>query len=481
MYDVVVIGGGPAGVTAALRARELGASVALVERGQLGGTCTNDGCAPTRVLAKAARLMRDGQQFEAYGLDGAPPQVAFAQLLARTRETIERLHQKKQLAHHLQQADITLLTNTGGASFVDEHTLELGDGTRLSGRSIIVCAGGQARRFPFPGSEYALTHHDVWTMTKLPRSIALVGGAATGCQLASVFAAFGVEVTIFETGKTILGRGDALLSQVMDEAFRQHGIAIINNISGIEAIEKTREGLTLKYKKQDQIYGLEAEAILLAVGWVGNVSALNLEAAGVQHERGYIVVNDFLQSSQPNIFAAGDITGRMMLVQSGSYDGRLAAENAVMGPNLPYRHLIVPHGGFTDPEYGSVGKTEEEAYAQEECVVAVVPYAHLDRAVIDGRTIGFCKLIVSSDSHRILGAHIVGEQALEAIQLVAAAMSADMWVEQLADLELAYPTYTAIVGLAARQAVRRLGVLPLAPQWRDDRRPLVAEWEWSDA
>ncbi len=481
MYDVVVIGGGPAGVTAALRARELGASVALVERGQLGGTCTNDGCAPTRVLARAARLMRDGQQFGAYGLVGTPPQVAFDQLLARTRETIDRLHHKKQLVEHLQRADITLLTNTGGASFVDAHTLALADGTRLHGRSIIICAGGQARRVPFPGSELALTHHDVWTMNTLPDSIALVGGAATGSQLASIFAAFGVKVTILETGSYILGRADLLLSQTMDAAFRQSGIDIINNIGGIEAIEKTAEHLVLKYKKHEQSHALAAEAVLLAVGWVGNVSALNLEAAGVAHERGYITVNDHLQTSQPHIFAAGDITGRMMLVQSGSYDGRLAAENAVMGVNLPYRHLIVPHGGFTDPEYGSVGLTEAQARNQEECVVAVVPYAHLDRAVIDDRTVGFCKLIVSSDTHRILGAHIVGEQALEAIQLVAAAMSADMWVEQLAELELAYPTYTAIVGLAARQAVRQLGVLPLAPQWRDAPRPLIAEWEWSEA
>lgn len=481
MYDVIVIGGGPAGVTAALRARELGASAILIERGQLGGTCTNDGCAPTRVLAKAARLMRDGQQFGDYGLDGNAPQVDFKQLLASVQKTIDQLHQKKQLANHLQQAGVTLLTHTGGAAFVDPHTVALADGTEIHGRAFIICAGGQARRFPFPGSELALTHHDVWHMKFLPPSIAIVGGAATGCQLASTFAAFGAQVTVFDTGDQILSREDEMLSRVMAEAFSKSGIALVNGISGIESIEKSDNELILHYTKDEQSHHVEVASVLLAVGWVGNVQTLNLELAGVKHERGYIAVNDYLQTSQPHIFAAGDITGRMMLVQSGSYDGRVAAENAVMGVSQPYRHLIVPHGGFTDPEYGSVGLTEAQARAQEECVVAVVPYAHLDRAVIDGRTVGFCKLIVSSDSHRILGAHIVGEQALEAIQLVAAAMSADMWVEQLADLELAYPTYTAVVGLAARQAVRHLGVLPMAPQWRHMRRPLIAEWEWSDA
>lgn len=481
MFDVIVIGGGPAGVTAALRARELGASVALVERDQLGGTCTNDGCAPTRVLAKAARLMRDGQQFSDYGLVGTPPQIDFGRLLARTHETIERLHQKKQLVRYLEEAGVTLLTNSGSAAFADEHTLVLADGTRLQGRTIIICAGGQARRIPFPGSEYALTHHDVWTMTALPRSIAIVGGAATGCQLASIFAVFCTEVTLLETHAHLLGREDALLSQVMGDAFREAGIHVATGISGIEGLERTTEGLVLSYTRQGQSHSLSVEAVLLAVGWVGNVGALNLEAAGVQHERGYIIVNDYMQTSTPHIFAAGDITGRMMLVQSGSYDGRIAAENAVMGVGQPHRHLIVPHGGFTDPEYGSVGLTESEARAQEECVVAVAPYTHLDRAVIDGRTVGFCKLIVSTETHRILGAHIVGEQALEAIQLVAAGMSADMWVEQLAELEMAYPTYTAVVGLAARQAVRKLGVLPLAPQWRSSGQTRAAEWEWSDA
>ena len=140
----------------------------------------------------------------------------------------------------------------------------------------------------------------------------------------------------------------------------------------------------------------------------------------------------------------------------------------------------MPHGGFTDPEYGSVGLTETQARAQADCVVAVVPYTDLDRAVIDDRTPGFGKLIVSQETHRILGAHVVGEQALEIVHLVAAAMSADMWVEQLAELEIAYPTYTAVVGLAARQIVRELGVMPLAAQWRALGQPGIAEWERSE-
>jgi dihydrolipoamide dehydrogenase len=236
----------------------------------------------------------------------------------------------------------------------------------------------------------------------------------------------------------------------------------------------------LHYQNQEQAEQIEAEAIVLAVGWPGNVESLNLTAAHVKTERGYIVVDDYLRTSTLHIFAAGDVTGRMMLVQSASYDARIAAENAVLGAGQPYRRKIVPHGGFTDPEYGSVGLTETQARAQEECVVAVVPYTELDRAVIDDRMTGLAKLIVSRETHRVLGAHVVGEQALEIVHLVAAAMTADMWVEQLAELEIAYPTYTAVVGLAARQIVRELGVMPLAAQWRALGKPHITEWERSE-
>ena len=220
--------------------------------------------------------------------------------------------------------------------------------------------------------------------------------------------------------------------------------------------------------------------MLLAVGWQANTDALNLPAAGVECERGYIRVNDSLQTSAPHIFAAGDVTGRMMLVQSAAAEGALAAESAVLGPGGRGNHVIVPHGGFTDPEYGSVGLTESQARAHDDCVVAVVPYARVDRALIDGHTEGFCKLIVSQSTHRLLGAHIVGEQAVEILQLIAAGMAADMWVEQMAELELAYPTFTAVVGLAARKIARELGVIPVAPRWRTQGHLAIAEWERGD-
>ena len=480
MHDIIVIGGGPAGVTAALRARELGASVALVERDHLGGTCTNDGCVPTRVLARAARLAREAHQFADYGLLSERPELDFAETLKRAQQVVYTIHEKKQLIKALEDAGVELYFGAGEARFIDENTIETDGGERLQGQKFILCVGGHARRLGFPGAEHALTHSDIWSLKKLPDKIIIIGAAATGCQMASIFEAFGAQVWLLDMNERILNSEDSSIATAIHQAFVSRGISIITSIAGVERIERRSGATSLVYTKDGAVQTLDADAVVLAVGWPGNVERLNLEAAGVAVERGFIPVDDFMRTSVEHIFAAGDITGRMGLVQSAGYDARVATENAVLGTGQPYQHRIVPHGGFTDPEYGSVGLTEEQARASYDLVVAEVPYATLDRAVIDGRTDGSCKLIASRDTHRILGAHVAGEQALEVIHLVAAGMAADMWVEQLAELEIAYPTYTAIVGLAARRIIRDLGVVPVTPEWRALGKDTLTEWERRD-
>jgi pyruvate/2-oxoglutarate dehydrogenase complex dihydrolipoamide dehydrogenase (E3) component len=476
VFDVIVLGGGPAGVAATLRARELGATVALVERDRLGGICTNDGCVPTRVLAKAARLVRDTEQFTDYGLSGGRPVVDFRRLLAKVTATVERVHQMKGLPERLEHAGVHLVAGTGTARFVDAHTIAVGDGHgELRGEQIIVCVGGHARRLPFPGSELAITHSDIWTLEALPGSVVVVGGSATGCQLASVLAAFGSKVTLLEAAHRLLGAEDEAVSEAVAVAFRRRGIEVVTGIERLERFERTGGGtLRLHYHQLGETRGTDTEAVLLAVGWLGNLEELGLDAAGIRTEGGYITVDDRLRSSAPNVYAAGDVSGHMMLVQTAEAEARLAAENAVAalgerlaGPGEPgvrgqWPLRVVPRGGFTDPEYASVGLTESAARTVAGgCAVATVRYADLERAVIDCHSEGFAKLVVSRSTRRILGAHVVGEQAVEVVQLAAATMAAEQPVEQLAGLQLAYPTFTAIVGLAAREAVRELGDAPV--------------------
>ena len=475
-FDLIVIGGGPAGTTAALRARELGASVALIERGSMGGTCTNDGCVPTRVLARAARLMSNASQYADYGITVSPPELDFQRLLARTQAIVYAMHEKKQLISHLEAAGVQVHAGVGEARFVDPHTVEVPDGRQFRGGTFILCAGGRARRLDFPGEELALTHSDIWRLQKLPRSVAIVGGAATGCQLATIFNAFGSEVTVLDVAPRILTIEDSLVSQAMGEAFQRRSIDVITSIGGLERIDRQGKDLALTYKLGDGIATLVAEAVVMSTGWLGNLDGLNLRAAGVDTDGRYVLADDTCRTSAPHIFAAGDIDGRMMLVQSAGYEARIAVENALLNGTSRKEYQIVPHGGFTHPEYASVGPTEEQARKSRDVAVAVASYADLDRAVIDGRTEGFCKLIVNRETHCLVAAHVVGEQALEIVHVVAAGMAAGMRVEQLAELQIAYPTFTAILGLTARRIVVELGVTPLAPEWRAlGKAP--GEWE----
>ena len=179
----------------------------LVERGRMGGTCTNDGCVPTRVLAKAARLLRDAAQFDEYGLAASPPVLDFPRLMRRVQQVVYTMQEKKQLIQRLEQAGVTVLAEVGEARFTDPHTLALPDGRSLEADRFILCAGGRARRLDFPGEELALTHSQIWLLKELPRSVVVVGAAATGCQLASIFAAFGTQVTLLEVAPRILAAG----------------------------------------------------------------------------------------------------------------------------------------------------------------------------------------------------------------------------------------------------------------------------------
>jgi pyruvate/2-oxoglutarate dehydrogenase complex dihydrolipoamide dehydrogenase (E3) component len=479
-FDLAVIGGGPAGVTAALRAAELGARVALVERDRPGGTCTDDGCAPTRVLAKAARLVRDAEQLADYGLSAPAPDLDIRALLAATQRTVYELHEKKQLAGHLERAGVHLVAGRGPARFTGSHRLTVADGGELDAERFIVAGGGHARRLPFPGADLALTHGDVWSMRTLPGSLAIVGAAATGAQLASIFAAFGTRVTLLELAPRLIPAEDADVAEALATAFAANGIEVITGIGGVERIERDGRVLRLLYRAGDEAHAVVADTVILAVGWPGNLEDLGLDAAGVETERGYVTVDDTLRTSAEHIWAAGDITGRMMLVQSATHEGRIAAENALGTSARGLRHTIVAHGGFTDPEYGSVGLTEAAARADGEVIVGVVPYTDLDRAVIDRRTDGFCKLVVDRDTRRIVGAHVIGEQAVEVVQIAATAMAAEMPVERLAEVEFAYPTFTSIVGLAARQVVHALRLGGDVEAWEAMGRPRQSEWERRD-
>ena len=456
---LMVLGGGPAGMTAALQARELHAEVTLLESKRVGGTNLNEGPAPVRTLARAARLARDAGSWETFGLKGAPPRIDLAAVLANANRVAHYAHEKKHLAEYIRSTGVELIEGVGPARFLDQHTVGVADGRSWQADTIIIAAGGHGSILPVPGAELALTYSDIWSLKQLPASVAIVGGAATGCQLASILQDFGCQVYLLEFAPRLLPREDEDISVALADAFGKQRITVMTG-ARTERLEKTDGGIRLHYRQQERPDSLTVDAVFFATGWPGNVDTLNLAAAGVVTERSYIPVNDYLQSNVPHIFAAGDINGQSMLVQSARYEGRLAAENAMLGPYHRFTHEIVPSGSFTDPEYASVGLTEAEARQQYDCAVAVVHYDDLVRPVVDNHPEGFCKLIVERRHRYILGAHVIGEYSVEIIQMVAACMAGSMRVEQVAELQLAYPTFTEAVGMAAQKLVRELGLAP---------------------
>jgi pyruvate/2-oxoglutarate dehydrogenase complex dihydrolipoamide dehydrogenase (E3) component len=455
--DIVIIGAGPAGLVASLRAAELGARTVLVTRGEVGGMAANDGPIPVRTLAQAARLLREARQLGQYGISVSEPILDYPRLLARTREVVEQVREHSTRREQLEKMGVTIHDKAGTARFIDPHTIETESGLRLRADKIILSAGGTSRRLPIPGFEWTATHSDAWSLTAVPPSMIVVGAGATGVQVASIFQAFGSKVQLFQAGPRILPTEDEDVSAVMATAFREAGMTVRENFGTIESFEKTPGGVRMFFTKDGARDSAEAAIVVVAVGWVADTAGLNLSAAGVEtNARGYVQVNEYLQTSTPNIFAAGDITGRLMLVPQAVHDGFVAATNAVQGATMTLGEQVSPLGSFTEPEYAQVGITEAKARETHDAVVARVNFDETARTIVDGRTTGFCKLIADRKTGKILGCHVVGERAVEIAQVVAIAMAGGLPVDKMARVPLSFPTYAGILARSAYRAAQQI-------------------------
>jgi pyruvate/2-oxoglutarate dehydrogenase complex dihydrolipoamide dehydrogenase (E3) component len=296
----------------------------------------------------------------------------------------------------------------------------------------------------------------------------VIGAGATGAQVASVFAELGSRVTLFEAGPRILPTEDEDVSRTMAAAFRASGIDVREGFGRIRGFEKAPAGVRMVFEKDDAVDRVESTLAVVAIGWLADTAGLNLAAAGVATtDRGYVRVDEHLRTTAPHVFAAGDITGRLMLVPHAVQDGYLAATNAVQDRGATLSPPSSPIGSFTDPEYAQVGPTEAQARRDFDVVVATAPFALAARPIIDGRPDGFCKLIVDRGTHHILGCHVVGERAVEIAQVGAVAIAAGMPVEQFVRIPLSFPTYTNVLGRAAADAARQLDLTDFwdAPEW----------------
>ncbi len=455
---VLVLGAGPAGVVAALQSARLGAGTLLVTSGAFGGMAANDGPIPVRTLAQAARLIRESRHLDRYGIDSSRKPIDYERLLARVDEVVEHARAHSTARSELEAAGVVIHEHAGAARFVDDHTVETGAGVRFDAERIILCVGGKSRVLPVPGFELTATHSDAWSLTAVPSSLLVLGAGATGAQVASIFAAFGSKVALFEAAPRILVSEDEDVSSAVADAFTNNGITVCEGFGAVERFEAAPGGVRMVFVREGVEASREAAVAIVTVGWTADTDGLHLSVAGVETDaRGHVEVDEYLCTSTPHIFAAGDVTSRCGLASLAIQDGFLAATNAVRGPTVTAGDQVVPVGSFTDPEYAHVGLTEATARTTHDVVVATVSYDSTPRPIIDGRTTGFCKLVVDRPTRTVLGCHVVGERAVELVQIAAVAMTGCVTVDELARLPLSFPTYTDVFHRAAFVAARTAG------------------------
>jgi pyruvate/2-oxoglutarate dehydrogenase complex dihydrolipoamide dehydrogenase (E3) component len=328
--DVLVVGAGPAGVTAATRAAQLGACTALVTSGDFGGMAANDGPVPVRTLAHAARLIRDARQLPAYGVEVGEPNLNYRKLLDRTVKVVRTARARSTLRTQAETAGVAIHEHLGELRFVGSRELRSATGEEFAADRIILCSGGVARRLSVPGAELVASHSDAWSLTSVPQSMLVIGAGATGLQVASIFNAFGAKVKLFHNGPRIAPTEDEDVSAAVAAAMTESGIEVCENFGLIERFEATPNGVRMVFVKDGNQLQAEAALAVAAVGWVVDGVALNLVAAGIEtNARGFIQVDQYQRTIAPHIWAAGDVSGGLMLAPQAIQEGFAAATNAV--------------------------------------------------------------------------------------------------------------------------------------------------------
>ncbi len=450
-FDVVVIGGGAAGLTAAGIAASFGGKTLLVERAKLGGDCTWTGCIPSKTLLKAAKVAHERRHASRYGLADEDPAIDSRALMQHVRAVRQAVYDHADAPPLFEAMGIDV--RTGRASFIDPHTVSITGATgkeeKVRARFVVIATGGRPRVPDIAGIEEVsfLTSESVFDLIEIPKRLLVIGGGPVGCELSQALRRLGAEITLVHRGDRLLPKDDPELSGMLRLALEADGVAVF---LGAETTRLAKDGdairVTLDAKGE---HTLVVDAIVVAAGRRPNLEGLDLEKAGVSFEKKGIVVDDRCRTSARHIFACGDVTGRYQLTHMSEHMAKVAATNVMLKlpSRIDTRH--VPWCTFTDPELGHVGASERElTEAGGAFDVYRFPYDKLDRAITDGATRGLIKVFAKRATGKILGASVLGESAGDLICELAVAMRNGVTLRQLADTIHPYPT----LGLGVRRA-----------------------------
>ncbi len=446
--DLAILGGGPGGYVAAIRASKLGVKTIVIEKEFLGGTCLNWGCIPTKALYHTAEKIEDIQKSEVFGINVQGYSLDFTKAMDRKNKVVSA--QRQGLAFHFKKNNIELVKGTGKLLSANkiEVSLENGNRAEVNAKNIIIATGSFAGSVPpfILDGDGIIDNVGILSLNEIPGSLLVVGGGVVGCEFANIFASFGSKVTIIEILPRILSTEDVDVSKVISKAFAKKGIRVLTDTTA-EEVKKTGKGFICRLKGGEEI---AADKILVSVGRKPVSLGIGLENAGVKtDERGFIKVDSHLTTNIGSIYAVGDVIGSLQLAHVAAEEGKIAAEN-ISGKNREMDYRVIPWAVFTSPEIGTVGLNEEQARANGYNVCfGLFPFANSGKAYITGETEGFIKIITDEDSGEILGAQAVGPRCSDLIHEVAVAMKGEMVIDNLAETVHSHPTLSEAVMEAA--------------------------------
>jgi dihydrolipoamide dehydrogenase len=438
-YDVAIIGSGPGGYVAAIRIAQLGGKAIVIERNELGGVCLNSGCIPTKTLLKGAELSKLHKLSKEYGIFYSPPKIDYSKLIERKDLIVEQL--KEGIAHLLKKNKVTILKGTGRV--IAPHKVEVtnndGEIESIICEHIILATGSEVQFPPIPGLVEAkpMTNKEALLRQQLPESIAIIGGGAIGCEFAGIYAPLGVKVVLIESEKEVLPGTDKDIAQFLRKSLEKDGVEFLNS-SRVQEIKVENDNKILLLEQNQVLQEIVVKEILVATGRKANLDYL--QHLGLEVNDGKVKLDEYLRTSEPSIFAIGDLTGVENLAHVASAQGIVAAENC-MGYESKMNYQFIPRCIYTSPEIASVGLSESEAKEKGLEFQTGKHYFNANgRALTNGKAEGFIKVLRGKKYNEILGVHIVGSNASELISEAVLALNLEATTEELIATIHPHPT-----------------------------------------
>ena len=460
-YDVVVIGGGPGGYVAAIRASQLGLSTALVEKQKLGGTCLHSGCIPSKVLLRSAEIYQQAKNSSDYGVVISEVALDFSKVQSRKNKIIDSL--LTGIQNLMRKGKIDVYDGIGrimGPSIFSPLpgtiSVEMNDGTEnemLLPKYVIIATGSRPRSIPGleVDGEYILTSDEALQLKKLPKSMLIVGGGVIGIEWASMMSDFGVNVTVLEFAPTILPTEDKDIAKEMQQLLKKKNVTVATNAKLLpETVKKEAEHITVKAHINGEERTFCAEKMLVSVGRLANVEGIGLENTEIQIKSGYIETNEHFQTKEAHIYAIGDCIGGIQLAHVASREGIEAAEHIAGVKKDKMSRQFVPKCVYSHPEIASIGLTEADARAEGyEVKIGKFPFKGIGKALILGDSEGFVKIIADSKTNDLLGVHMIGPRVTELISEVGLAKVLDAAPWEISYAIHPHPSLSEVIGEAA--------------------------------